>query len=95
MVLTTITHRYIRSHYFSLTLDSLCCLEGDGKVLLGIICRQVIVGNLIGQEGMENGTESQTVGPALTEVLHLYVLLWLVGERSGSELSRVRDCILL
>ena len=72
---------YPALHKITLTLDSLCCLKGDGEVLLGVICRQVIVGNLIGQEGMENGTESQTIRPALTEVLHLHILLWLVGER--------------
>ena len=57
-------------------------IESDGEVLTRVARRQVVVGNLVRQEAVEDGTERETVGPAMSEILHLHVLCFCVCEEN-------------
>ena len=48
--------------------------EGQYEVPLGIVRREVVKWDLLREEGMEDSTEGQSVGPAGPEVLHLNIL---------------------
>ena len=54
--------------------DSLGCLEGDGKVPPGVVGSQIVIGDLVRHEGMEDGTECKAIRPALTEILYVHIL---------------------
>ena len=57
-----------------LQMHSLGSLEGQGEVLSLVFWSQLIVGDLVRQEGVNDGTERQAVRPAGFEILDFYIL---------------------